>query len=260
VANGGIQVRRLGLSAAVLIGAMTGLSLPARAADILTKSPPQTAVSEAPSTVLWAGGDFKDDVEAETFGGIHALSGGLDHSGWLIRGDFTAAQFGFNTNPGSANGDLYRGDGSIGYQTFTNGWVASGYLGLGYEQYNFSPASAGNPSLHDQFGLMLTGRLATAGTTPYPVSLDGQYLTANNEFWLRARIGARFGAITVGPELIGLGNVAWDEVRFGGYVEYQFSRDWIVQGDLGYANGSSGDLFGHSGTGVYGGVGLVYLH
>lgn len=256
------------LNGALWIAAVTVLSAPALAADMLTKAAP-AATNQAPSdvnsSVLWLGGDFKNDVAAGNIGGIYALSGNLDTPGWLVRGQFTYVNYDFNTAlsaSGNATGNLYQGSGAIGYQWVGNGFVASGLVGVDEEDYNINPAAAATPGLGNRLGAIFYGRIATTGGAQFPSAIDGDFSTAYNSFWIRGRTGVRFGSLTIGPEAIGLGNEFFDEARVGGYFSYDLTTKFIVQADLGYADAtrSENNAAGGGGSGVYGGVALIFLH
>lgn len=160
----------------------------------------------------------------------------------------------------NGRGDFFRGDGAIGYQVFGYGLVAQGFVGGDYEQYDFHPASAGNPRLKDGAGAILYGRVASATATQFPFAIDGQFETTNSDFWVRGRTGLKFSNWTVGPEAILLGNVSFDEARFGGFVTYDLTRNMSVQANLGYADGIRNDNSGRGSSGVYGGLTLVFVH
>jgi hypothetical protein len=57
-----------------------------------------------------------------------------------------------------------------------------------------------------------------------------------------------------------LGNVAFDELRLGGFVAYDLARNMSVQANVGYADGIRNDNSGRGGNGVYGGMTFVFLH
>ena len=249
------------------LGTVVGISARASAADMATKAPPPAATpSDADFTVVWLGSDFKNDVSAGNVGGIYALNGNLDTSGWLVRGQFTYVGYGFDTTlatSGTGTGKFYEGSGAIGYQAVGNGFVASGLVGVDGQNYNVSPAASLPSNIGDRIGAIFFGRLATTGNVEFPSAIDGDYSTANNSFWVRGRTGARFGNFVFGPEVIGLGNNSFDEARFGGYVSYDLSRYLILQGDAGYADSNprgTNTAGARGGSGAYGGVTLVFLH
>ena len=240
----------------------------AAAADMATKAAPiatSQSASDVNSSVFWLGSDFKSNVDAGNIGGIYAFSGNLDAPGWLVRGQATYVGYDFSSPfaaSGTAHGNFSDGSAAIGYQWVGNGFVASAFVGPDYQNYQINPAAASDPRVGDRWGAIFWGRVATAGGAQFPSAIDGQYSTANNSFWIRGRTGVRVGSFTFGPEAIGLGNVVYDEFRAGGYASYDLSRYVILQGDLGYADATRGEnsAGGRGGSGVYGGVTLVFLH
>jgi hypothetical protein len=252
------------LNAALAVSAAAVMISKADAADMATKAAPWPAPSEAYSTAIWLSSDFKNHVADGSVGGVYALSGNLDTSGWLLRGQANYAAFGIDNSPsfvGHGHGNFADGSGMIGYQVVGNGLAAAGFVGFDYQSYTINPRAANTNGLGDRGGVIFAGRLASAGLTQFPFAIDGQYSTAYNEFWVRARPGVKFGNVTVGPEVIGMGNNVYNEVRGGGYVSYEAAKGFTVQADLGYADGTRNDNGGRSpGSGVYGGVTLVFLH
>jgi hypothetical protein len=90
--------------------------------------------------------------------------------------------------------------------------------------------SAGNPRLKDGAGAILLGagrlrhRHAVAVRDRRPVRDHQQrFLGAGQE------PGLKYGNWSVGPEAILLGNVSFDEARFGGFVKYDLSRKKSLQ-------------------------------
>jgi hypothetical protein len=257
---------RLVVSAALAIGAASAFSPRAVAADMATKAQPAaTSPSDVNSSVLWLGGDFKNEADGGNIGGIYALNGNLDAPGWLVRGQFTYVDYNFNSTlspSGSARGQFSEGSAAIGYQWTGNGYVASGFVGPDYQNYDINPAAAATPGVGDRLGAIFFGRVATMGDTQFPSAIDGDFSSANDSYWVRGRTGMRFGSLTLGPEAIALGSKVYDEVRGGGYASYDLSRNVILQGDLGYADATRGENSsgGRGGNGVYGGVTVVFLH
>ena len=259
---------RLILISLISVAGVGVASTTASAADMATKAPPSTtsqSASDVNSSVLWLGSDFKNNVAAGNVGGIYALNGNLDASGWLVRGQFTYVGYDFSSPfapSGTARGNFFDGSAALGYQWAGNGFVASAFVGPDYQNYTINPAAASDPRVGDRFGAVFWGRVATMGGAQFPSAIDGQYSTANNSFWVRGRTGMRFGTITVGPEIVGLGNTVFDEVRAGGYISLDLSRSLILQADAGYADATRGENSGggRGGSGAYGGVALVFLH
>lgn len=231
-----------------------------QAADIVAKAPPLVAVPQGPSTAIWTGAAFKENVGAGFIGGVWAFNRNLDTEGFLFRGQYLYVGYDFSSTlspTGTADGNLNRGDAQIGYQWVRNGWTASIFAGADYQNYRISPASADDGQLKDGFGVIFTGRLANLGSKT-PVSLEGNYSTINNTYWVRGRAGYNFGQFTIGGEIGALGNKAFDEARYGAFISTDLARGLILQANAGYADRLRNDYF--IGTnGAYGGVTLVFL-
>jgi hypothetical protein len=250
-----------------MIGAAMAVltSASALAADIAVKAPGFVAVPDVNSMVIWAGSDFKNRVSAGNIGGIYALNGNLDASGWLIRGQATYVDYNFATAlapSGTGNGKFTQGSAAVGYQFAGSNFVASALIGIDGQNYDITPGAARPANISNTAGVAVYGRLATKGGALFPSAIEANFSSANNAYWVRGRTGVRFGQFVVGPELIGLGNKAYDEVRAGGYVTYDITSKWIVQANLGYAAPQRGQGTGaaRGGNGAYGGVTLVFLH
>jgi len=256
-----VTIGSLLLAAAAMCGSQAfaaDLSMP-------VKSPAAIAAASGPATAVWLGAGFKDHVWAGYIGAIAAANGNLDTDGFLVRGQYLYAHWDFDTTAtpsGTANGTLNRGDIQVGYQIFRNGIVAAGFVGVDYQDYRFSPAVANTGRVKDEAGAIFTGRLASAGNTPFPFSIEGNYSTANNAYWVRGRVGYNFGWVIVGPEAGALGNKDFDEARYGAYASFAVNRNFIVQLNGGYADRLRGDpgSLGNHANGGYGGVTLVFLH
>jgi Cellulose biosynthesis protein BcsS len=251
------------LGGALAVAVTCGSWSPARATDLPVKAAPAPAsVYTAPASVWWLGGDFKNRAATGYVGGIYALNGNLSSSGWLVRGQFTYVGSDFNStlsSSGKVDFSLARENAAIGYQVFQGGWVFSGFVGVDNQNYHFSPSSAAPSRPKDETGAIFFGRIATASNTRYPMALEGQYSTANDDYWIRFRPGMRFNNITVGPEVVGLGNDSYDEFRVGGFLAYDFSPMMSFQVDAGYADNTHNGGAGNGGSGAYGGVTLVFL-
>ena len=166
-------------------------------------------------------------------------------------------RYGFSPT-GRAEVDFTRASGSVGYQYVGGALTGSLFAGLEYAKHDFNPGIVDPLNVNDRWGAIFNGRVATTDNSRYPFALDAQYSTANNEYWVRARPGIKFGKVTVGPELGALGNRSYDEVRFGGFTAIDLTKNFILQFHVGYADalrvGTSG------GSGAYGGTTLVFLH
>ena len=257
----------LALTAGIVLATASAGSWQAHAADMVTKAPApaSSGLADVNSWVFWTSSDFKTNVAAGNVGGIYAFNGNLDSSGWLVRGQFTYVGYDFASTlapTGTAHGTFMDSAGAIGYQVVGNGLMASGFIGPDYEQYTTNPVTAASTVVGNAWGVGFFGRLATVSGALYPFAIDGNYSTANSTYWVRARPGLRFANLTLGPEVIGIGNKVFDEFRVGAYASYDLSRYFIIQADVGYADPTRGEntAGGRGGRGAYGGLTLVFLH
>jgi hypothetical protein len=239
------------------------------AALCLTLASPTLAangmVSGSPDAAFWAGGAFKNHVEAGYAGGIWAPAGTLDSQGFLVKAQYLYVSYDFPSTlaaTGTAIGQLNRANAQIGYQFVNSGIAASLFLGPDYQDFSTTPAAAGDAALRDKLGLIVSGRMATAGMPQYPVSLEGDYSTANDTYYTKAKAGMRFGQFAVGPAIGILGNKAFDEARFGAYASLDVWPGKTVEIGAGYSDElrSSTSSPGGSRSGVYGEVTLILLH
>ncbi len=242
--------------AAMGLAALLGLGLQtANAADLSEPG------HDTKSAAVWAGVGLKKDVIAGYAGGVFAWNGDLGSSGLLLRTSALYVDYDFNTalSPsGRANGDLYRINGSIGYQMVGDGITWALFAGVDYQDRDISPSVANDGRLKDEAGFIVNARVATNGDM-IPLTLEGHYSTANNDFWARAQTGFDLAAFTVGPEVSILGNDAYTEARFGGYASWHVSSDFDLQFRAGYAEQLSGAGGSNSGgDGVYGGASVVF--
>ncbi|MBX9823534.1 MAG: cellulose biosynthesis protein BcsS [Xanthobacteraceae bacterium] len=246
----------------MLLAASAMLGGQAVAADMPVKAAPYVAPASGPGTAVWLGGAFKDRAWVGFVGAVAAVNGNLDTDGFLVRGQYLYVNWDFDStlsSTGTASGTLNRGDIQLGYQIVRNGMVAAGFIGVDYQDYNYSPSITRDARLKDQPGAIFTGRWASAGATTTPFSVEGNYSTANNAYWVRGRVGYDFGWVAVGPEVGVLGNRVFDEARYGGYMSFTVNPSFIVELNGGYADRLRGDNVFGGGSGGYGGVTLVFL-
>lgn len=220
---------------------------------------------QAPMAALWGGAAFKPHVAVGFAGGLWSPTANLDSPGWLVRGEYLYVGYNFNSNAatnGSASGQLNRADAQVGYQVVNSGIAASALVGPDYEDFSATPSGANDRRLSNKLGAMIVGRVARIGKPFIPVSLEGNYSTANNSYWTQAKAGVNLGRITVGPAFGVLGNRAFDEARFGAYSSVDLNHNFSVQIGAGYAQSMrshSATSGGGGGNGGYGEITFVCL-
>lgn len=243
-------VRKLLPVSVILAGLPCAFS--ANAADIAPE--PDTN-----STALWIGVAFQEeDLWAVHAGGLWAANGDLDASGFLFRGQVLYVDYSFDTDDDDdGDGQLARANASVGYQIGGDGFVASVFAGVDYQDVDQDPDD--DSELDDEVGLIVSGRVATNGPTVLPMSLEGNYSTANDTYWARARIGYSFGSLALGPEAGVLGDSGFDAFRIGGYAAVNLTDEVILELNAGYHDADGSGNSGGSEDGVYGGATLVFV-
>lgn len=209
--------------------------------------------------VLWAGVAGQENVIAGYAGGIWALNGDLDAAGFLLKAQVLFVDYDFATTvaPGTGNGDVSRGNVSIGYQWVDEGYVASIFAGLDLQEHDITPAAAS--TLDDEAGLIVSARVATRGGAMYPMSIVGNYSTANDTYWVRARAGYKMNNFEIGPEVAALGDQDDDAFRVGAYAKIEMG-DIILELNGGYHDGDDTVGTASVGESAYGGVTLIYVY
>lgn len=236
-------VRNLVPASVVLVGLSGALS--ANAADL---EPP----ADTNSTALWVGFAFQeDDVWVAHAGGVWAANGDLDASGFLFRGQLLYADWNDNDD---GEGEVARANASIGYQLGGDGFVAALFAGVDYQDVDTD-----SDDLDDEVGLIVTGRVATNGSVAVPMSIEGNYSTANDTYWARARIGYSFDWVSVGPEAAVLGDAGVDAFRIGGYAALGLSDGIILDLNAGYHDADDSEDGSRSDNGLYAGATLVFV-
>jgi hypothetical protein len=207
------------------------------------------------STVVWAGVAFEEsEAWAAHIGAVWAANGDLDSSGFLFRAQ--ALYVGWEFDP-DGDGEIGRGNLSVGYQFAGDGVVASVFAGIDYQDVDVDPDD--DTDLDDELGVIFTGRIATNGSTVLPMSLEGNYSTANDSYWARARIGYNFDWFTLGPELAVLGDEGLDAFRIGGYTAVNLSDGVILDLNAGYHDADGSANSRGSDDGFYGGATVVFV-
>ena len=238
---------RILLSAA---GLVTLAATPAIAADDLEE------LSAPASTVVWFGAEAGDFGHVGYAGLVTAFNGDLGQDDWLLRisgsfgeFDYTSAGTGIELN--SLSGDIM-----IGYQTVSPDYVASIYAGIDFQDYEATPNDPNNSTIGEESGFKVQGEFTSRGSDIGHLNLIGNYSTANDSYYTRARLGFYLGdGIVVGPEGSLLGNEEFDGTKIGGFI------GGLQLGEINLTiNAGHQDSDGVGGSdGFYGGIGASVL-
>ena len=216
------------------------------------------AIPAVSGTVIFSGSDYKESSSYSYIGGAHAFNGNLGTDGFLIRlfGGLGNYDYDNGTVPGgNVDTDLSQFDVTLGYQVYGSGLRFTAYAGASYEDHDRSPEDPANVVQGDEWGFKGILEVETLANSPIYFGALGHYSTGFDEYWARGRVGANLGnGIAVGPEIIGLGNEGFDQVRYGAFVSglpsfmsLIFGGDGKMSASVGWAdskndgNGQGGD-------------------
>jgi hypothetical protein len=202
-----MQLLRLCLKMVVAASAAAfALIAPAGAGDAGSGSTPRAVFFSGVDTVQ---GSFY------TYDGIVvALNGDLSRDGFMVRLYGSYVQY--DLDPGHGTG--WQGDAMVGYR-FSRGPVwGSIFIGVDTQDYNLRPDDPTAKVRGQETGFKVAGDLSTGYDQPFYASIEGNYSTAFDSYWARARVGLNRNKLTWGPEFSVLGNVDFDAQRLGGFV------------------------------------------
>jgi len=214
------------------------------------------------STVWYTGYDVVKGSRYVFTGASYALNGDISRNGFYLRA--YGSRVDYDLNPG--NGLGYQADVMLGYRV-TLGKIFGGvYIGADYQNFRLDPDDPFAEVRGTEWGFKVAADVATLRNgLPYYLALEGNYSTAFQTYWARARAGLSHHGVTFGPEGIALGDVGFDAQRIGGFVIFDLPLSMratplevslhvghqFVAGS-GSNNGVEGSVGG--GEGTYGGI------
>lgn len=225
--------------------------LSAVAAAVLLASP---VTANAERSGAWTGVDLSPDSYYIYLGAMTALQGQdiNAQNGWLLRADVGFGGYDYDTLAvpgGNVDGDSLAGDLLVGYRHHFNPGSITAWLGGSVENHDQSPRDPGNSVEGTEGGVKGGLELNVAPANNWLVNLGGFYSTGFDSYWTRGAVGYNFGPVTVGPELLFLGNEEFHQVRYGAF---------LGGFDLGYVDaklyGGYADTTARGDDGIYGGV------
>ncbi len=251
-----MQLFKLGLTMIVAASAAAfGLIAPANAGDM----GPAPMPAPAPRGVFFSG---VDTIVGSTYaydGVVVALNGDLTRDGFMVRLYGSYVQYDLDVGHGTG----WQGDAMIGYK-FSRGPVwGSIFIGVDSQDYDLSPDDPTSRVRGNETGFKVAGDLSTAYGSPIYASIAGNYSTAFDSYWARARVGVHRDRLTWGPEYAVLGNIDFDAQRVGGFVTihditvlrfrpfdltFSVGHQWVNDNNNGTVSGVAG------GDGTYGAV------
>ena len=252
-----MQLLRLGLKMLVAATAAAfTLIAPASAGDMNTVPPP----APTPRGVFFSGADTVQGSFYTYDGVVVALNRDLASDGFMLRLYGSYVRYDLDPDPGHGTG--WQGDAMIGYK-FTRGPIwGSIFIGVDTQDYDLKPDDPTSTVRGTETGFKVAGHLSTAYGSPFYAAIEGNYSTAFNSYWARARAGIYRDRLTWGPEYAVLGNEDFDAQRLGGFVTihditvfrmrpfdltFSVGHQWVNDSNNN-GNGNNGGIGGSDGT------------
>jgi hypothetical protein len=205
----------------VLSGALLGSAI---AADMPTKAEPAVPYVTGPWLQLFGGYVVAPDSSYGYAGGVAAFNHNLNQDGWLFRIAGGDGHYKYNIVPGVSNGvDFQTGEVMIGYQAYFGTTRVSGYVGPNIEDHHndIDPLATINGT---KWGIKGQGEIfAPINQYVYLYGL-GTVSSVWNNYFVMGKAGFNVSPlISIGPEVMALGNDRFDAVRAGPFVGFNIT-------------------------------------
>jgi hypothetical protein len=216
------MVINLNRAAFAAIGLLTSaaIAIPSANADGSFKDTPTI------STVMWTGIDKSLGAFAEFSGFITALNGDISATGFLVRGDGLYVH--------TSEGQVWEGSPLIGYQVVRNGLTVSGFIGPDFRKL---PDSNITTVSGYETGFKVRASIETDDEAQFVGNVHGEYSTAFESYWARARLGYNHKDFLIGPEGTLIGNDSFRAERGGAFITIPLAQTLGRSADMTIAGG-----------------------
>jgi hypothetical protein len=187
-------------------------------------------------------------------GGVAALNRNLTQDGWLVRLAGGAGHYKYNIVPGVSNDvNFQTGDLMVGYQKYFGATRVTGYVGANVEDHHngSDPLATMNGT---KFGIKGQGEILAPINQYWYLYGQGSISSVWNNYFVMAKAGFNISpAISIGPEVMALGNDRFNAVRVGPFIGFNVTPSAQIILSGGYSWDTRSDsLNDHSGA--YGAV------
>lgn len=208
-------MRKLTLALGIVAIATT-----ANAADLRVKAPPPGPLVQAPSWELFGGIAVGPSSIYGDIGAVFAFNRNLTVDGWLFRIRGGVGSYDYNRAPGLEQSPNFQtGEFMVGYQKFVGNTRFSGYVGPNVEHHDNSDPLA--TVRGTEWGIKGQGEVYMPVSDRWYVLALGTYSTAFDLYFVLGKVGFNVApGISVGPEVVFLGNDRFDATRLGPFVGF----------------------------------------
>jgi hypothetical protein len=223
-------------------------SMGAKAADMPLKAAALPAPPPGPLFELFGGVSVGPDSVYGDAGGVFAINHSLNNDGWLFRLRGGAGHYDYNRSPGVGQGvDFQTGEFMLGYQKFFGATRVSGYVGPNVENHdNPDPVATVKGT---KWGIKGQGEVFMPFSDRGYVLLLATASSAFSSYFVLGKAGYNVApGVSVGPELVFMGNDRFDATRLGPFVAFDVGpgAQLILSGGYQWDNRSD-SLNDHSG-------------
>jgi hypothetical protein len=221
--------------AVALSGAFGGfVAGEALAADIPTKAPPMT-VTSGPWINPFGGFAVDDSGWFGDIGAVAAINGNLNTAGWLVRVRGGGGHYEYNRTPALVQGVDYQvGDFMLGYQWISGPTRFSFYAGANVEHHDNNDPLA--TVAGTEWGFKVQGEVFTNFAPNWYGLVLATYSTAFDSYFALGKIGYNVNSfVSIGPEVVAMGNERFDAVRTGPFVAFNVTPATMIIVSGGYS-------------------------
>lgn len=226
------------------------------------------ATTSSPNSIVYFSGfDTVKDASYMFQGAILALNRDIGRDGFVLRAYGSHVDYRYDNAGIDTSGTGWQGDAMLGYKVSAGRIWAAAYVGVDYQSFKLTPDDPTSRVRGSEIGLKVAGDIASLRNEgPVYFALSGNYSTAFESYWARARVGANSWGLTFGPEVAALGNKGFDATRVGGFVTFDLpliprlplevslsAGHQFVSGNsgVGSTGGGEGTYFGMSFTSLF---------
>jgi Cellulose biosynthesis protein BcsS len=216
---------------------MVSVSISARVSAVgaallsFVTGPDAFAAQGAPPAAEYAGGvliysdvDFLKDATTIDSGATIALNGNLARQGFIVElyaGLSLYSYLNSDVPGGKVDANAPEFYGRVGYQWFMGNLRFETTIGDDVQRLNLDPSDPTNPQRGTKNGFMVAGELETNDAKPVYLDVTGEFSTANDAYWSRARLGYNLGGdFILGPEGLFIGDDTYNSQRVGGFLSF----------------------------------------
>lgn len=213
----------------------------------------------ADNTAVYAGLNTEKDSNYYYLGGIYALNKDINKTGVTLKAQVALGNYDYRTSglvDNSVTGKQDRVNLAVGYQWIQDGLLAAAYIGADAQDHNLNPRDPKSDVDGDADGVQTQIEVETLSPSSPYLAFMGNYSTAFETYWTRARGGISRGDTKFGLELVGTGDASHRTEKAGIFTLLPLSPETRMDFSLGYFD-TNGEHSREDQDGAYLGAGVT---